>query len=120
MARLGGDEFAVVVPEAGVKAMELARRLLGALHGPVEVDGVAVTVRASAGLVSAPGDGSDVGTLLRRAELAMYSAKGRDSRFTELRRRRPGSGAAPPARWPAPRRPGRLRRCRCTTSPPSS
>ena len=80
LARLGGDEFAVVVPEAGVKAREIARRLLGALYGPVEVDGVAVTVRASAGLVSAPGDGSDVGTLLRRAESAMYSAKGRDSR----------------------------------------
>ncbi len=80
LARLGGDEFAVVVPEAGVKAMELARRLLGALHGPVEVDGVAVSVRASAGLVSAPEDGSDVGTLLRRADSAMYSAKGRDSR----------------------------------------
>ena len=54
LARLGGDEFAVVVPEAGVKAREFARRLLGALHGSVEVDGVAVTVRASAGLVDRP------------------------------------------------------------------
>ena len=33
LARLGGDEFAVVVPEAGVKAREIARRLLGALDG---------------------------------------------------------------------------------------
>ena len=80
LARLGGDEFAVVVPETGVKAIEFARRLLGSLHGPVEVDGVAVTVRASAGLVTAPEDGTDVGTLLRRAESAMYSAKDRDSR----------------------------------------
>ncbi len=80
LARLGGDEFAAVVPETGDKALALARCLLGSLHGPVEIDGVAVSVRASAGVVTAPDDGTDAGTLLRRADSAMYSAKHRDSR----------------------------------------
>jgi diguanylate cyclase (GGDEF)-like protein/PAS domain S-box-containing protein len=78
LARFGGDEFAVVVPEAGERATDIARRLLGALHDPVQVGGVAITVRASAGVVCAPDDGVDADTLLRRADSAMYSAKRRD------------------------------------------
>ena len=75
IARFGGDVFGVLVPETGDQAERVAANLLEALHDPVEVDGVAITVRASAGIVSAPGDGADPGTLLRRAESAMYAAK---------------------------------------------
>jgi EAL domain-containing protein (putative c-di-GMP-specific phosphodiesterase class I) len=47
------------------------------LRGPVEVDGVAITVRASIGVVHWPADGHDAETLLRRADAAMYRAKTR-------------------------------------------
>ena len=103
LARLGGDEFAAVVPETGDKALALARCLLGSLHGPVEIDGVAVSVRASAGVVTAPDDGTDAGTLLRRADSAMYSAKHRDSRARPTpvtTRVRPGASLSP-ASFPA-------------------
>ena len=80
LARFGGDEFAVVVPDSGQRAIELAGRLLGALQAPVEVGGVAITVRASAGVVCAPEDGADADTLLRRADSAMYAAKRRDAK----------------------------------------
>ena len=107
LARLGGDEFAVVVPEAGDKALALARRLLGSLHGSVEIDGVAVSTRASAGVVTAPDDGPDAGTLLRRADSAMYSAKHRDSRAQAYAGDDQGAAPAPRPRRPAPRRSGR-------------
>jgi diguanylate cyclase (GGDEF)-like protein/PAS domain S-box-containing protein len=81
LARFGGDEFGVLVPEASERAKDIARRLLEALHDPVEVDGVAITVRASAGIACAPHDGTDPGTLLRRAESAMYTAKQRDNKI---------------------------------------
>jgi diguanylate cyclase (GGDEF)-like protein/PAS domain S-box-containing protein len=80
LARSGGDEFALLVPETGRAATDIAGRLLMALREPVEVDGVAITVRASLGVVCAPEDGGELGTLLRRAELAMYIAKRHDNR----------------------------------------
>jgi diguanylate cyclase (GGDEF)-like protein/PAS domain S-box-containing protein len=80
LARFGGDVFGVLVYETDQRAREIARRLLEALHEPVEVDGVAITVRASAGIVCAPEDGTSPDTLLSRAESSMYAAKQHDTK----------------------------------------
>jgi diguanylate cyclase (GGDEF)-like protein len=76
VARLGGDEFAVFMPGADLSVAQAAvQRLQDALHRPVEIDGISIALDASIGLAWYPEHGSDVDTLLQRADVAMYSAK---------------------------------------------
>ncbi len=77
LARLGGDEFAVLLadlPDRGAAA-ELALRLLDTLERPFAVGGVNVQLGASIGVALAPDHGTDVSTLVRCADVAMYEAK---------------------------------------------
>jgi diguanylate cyclase (GGDEF)-like protein len=76
VARLGGDEFAVLfvgLPAPAV-AVPRAHGVLAALTQPIELDGMRMSVEASAGVATAPGKGG-VDELLRRADVAMYQAK---------------------------------------------
>ncbi|HET6818010.1 MAG TPA: bifunctional diguanylate cyclase/phosphodiesterase [Mycobacteriales bacterium] len=77
LARLGGDEFGVVL--SGVhgpsEAVEVLSRIRAALTDPFVIDDLPLTVEASVGFALAPQDGADIGTLLTRADLAMYVAK---------------------------------------------
>ncbi|TYP86149.1 PAS domain S-box-containing protein/diguanylate cyclase (GGDEF)-like protein [Blastococcus xanthinilyticus] len=80
VARLGGDEFLLVLPDVtpeGARAAAVrARRALGE---PFVVDGLALDVDVSIGVaVSPPGPG-DIDALLRQADIAMYTAKERQS-----------------------------------------
>jgi diguanylate cyclase (GGDEF)-like protein len=79
VARLGGDEFVVLA--RGVHDEQDARmlcdRLTRAISAPVTIDGLDVSVGASIGIALAPEHGSDFGTLLQHADIAMYHAKGR-------------------------------------------
>jgi diguanylate cyclase (GGDEF)-like protein len=76
IARLGGDEFAVLLPESGwVDAIEVAERIGASLKEPFTIHDVALDVEASIGIALA-GAGEDVDTLMRRADVAMYEAKG--------------------------------------------
>jgi diguanylate cyclase (GGDEF)-like protein/PAS domain S-box-containing protein len=84
VARLGGDEFAVILPSAKSKAdAELAAaKILRALRDRFQLDDeVAAEVGASVGLVFYPDHGDDADTLLRRADVAMYVAKGQRGGF---------------------------------------
>jgi len=77
VARLGGDEFAVLVPrvESGAEAERVASRLRAAVGGPLDIGGVPLVVGASLGVALFPEHGSDIDTLLRNADAAMYRAK---------------------------------------------
>ena len=75
LARLGGDEFAVLVP-SGAGAAELADRIRLALEHPFAVDGLKLPMEASVGIAIFPVHGTDAATLLKRADVAMYQAKG--------------------------------------------
>jgi diguanylate cyclase len=55
----------------------LCERLTRAVSAPVSVDGIDVSVGVSIGIALAPEHGTDYGTLLQRADIAMYDAKGR-------------------------------------------
>jgi diguanylate cyclase (GGDEF)-like protein/PAS domain S-box-containing protein len=83
VGRLGGDEFAVIVlaPEGGRGACEVAGRIRTALHEPLTLDDQCMTMTASIGIASYPTDTSDLETLIRYADAAMYEAKasGRDT-----------------------------------------
>ena len=77
VARLGGDEFTVLLRglQEGRDAERVAAKLLDALCEPYRVDGVPVEVTASMGVAVAPRDGTDVATLQKRADAAMYRVK---------------------------------------------
>jgi diguanylate cyclase (GGDEF)-like protein len=77
IARLGGDEFAVLLPTAGTEqAKEVTGRVLAAMHEPFALGELTVTVDASVGIVTYPTHGEDAETLVQRADVAMYLAKG--------------------------------------------
>lgn len=84
VARLGGDEFALFldgVADAGV-AFRVGERAVAALAEPVAVTGTRVVVGASVGLAVREDD-SDPDSLMREADIAMYTAKGRGKNRVE-------------------------------------
>lgn len=83
VARLGGDEFVVVLPPSGSidGALALCEQVPNAFSDRFSVDGVELLVEASMGAVIAPGDGADIDSLLRRADVAMYDAKKNHSKL---------------------------------------
>ncbi|GAB4477818.1 MAG: EAL domain-containing protein [Burkholderiaceae bacterium] len=76
-ARLGGDEFTILLTElADVGMVErVAQRLLEVLRVPIACGGHEVFVTASIGVALFPQHGDDVETLVRKADIAMYSVK---------------------------------------------
>jgi diguanylate cyclase (GGDEF)-like protein len=78
VARFGGDEFAVLLPViAGPDAaVVVANAIRQAVSQPMTIDQVVVDVGASIGVAVGPEHGTDVGELMRRADAAMYVAKG--------------------------------------------
>jgi len=78
LGRLGGDEFVILLPDVSDNAqaltplLETIRDTVGA---PVQVDGQAVQVGCSMGVVMYPRDGDDPKTLMMNADAAMYRAK---------------------------------------------
>ena len=77
VARLGGDEFAVILPFTDVDGAEqTSRNVLRELERPFVVNGRSLAVRASIGIARFPEDGSSAETLLQKADVAMYLAKG--------------------------------------------
>jgi len=76
VARIGGDEFVVLLPSDDVEgARRVARNIQNALEAPMSLDGHVVDCRVSIGLASYPDHGDSATTLLRRADVAMYTAK---------------------------------------------
>jgi diguanylate cyclase (GGDEF)-like protein len=83
VARLGGDEFAVVYthPPINNAASNLARKIIGIVSEPFELQGRRYSVGASIGISVYPNDATDANALLRQADLAMYQAKSKRSGF---------------------------------------
>ncbi len=77
-ARLGGDEFALIAPVGtDAETMEaLCRRVRAAVAAPMQIDLLTVNMGVSIGIAIAPLNGDDGETLVRRADVAMYAAKG--------------------------------------------
>jgi len=78
VARIGGDEFAVLLERTGgADAERVLTEMRWMLRGPIQLpDGASVTVDCSIGLAEYPTHGDCDHILLRRADTAMYAAKG--------------------------------------------
>jgi diguanylate cyclase (GGDEF)-like protein len=94
LARLAGDEFALLTVRDLEGAHVLAAQLIDAAREPFSIDGLEIVVTMSVGvtrsLLSAAPDAS---TLLRQADIAMYTAKSRHTGYElyseEIDRRTP-------------------------------
>ncbi len=77
LVRLGGDEFAVLLdgPAGAEEAAQAAARIGAGLQRPFTGGPMQLQVRASIGTAIAPQHGTDLLTLLQRADVAMYQAK---------------------------------------------
>jgi diguanylate cyclase (GGDEF)-like protein len=77
VARLGGDEFVVILNDQGGEEVifRAMQRIMGEISQPMMIEGKELYVTCSAGISIYPQDGSDVDTLLRNADAAMYRAK---------------------------------------------
>ncbi|MEZ5378384.1 MAG: bifunctional diguanylate cyclase/phosphodiesterase [Acidimicrobiales bacterium] len=88
VARVGVDEFAVVLG-GNVSAEQLpilASRFLASMLEPIDVEGVRLDVRASAGICLTDGETNTAAELLRRSRVALGEAK---SQFTTVEVYRP-------------------------------
>jgi diguanylate cyclase (GGDEF)-like protein len=77
IARIGGDEFVVSLPgiHSNVNLFQIAKKMLGALSVPIESDGRELHLTASIGIALYPEHGRDAETLVRKADMALHSAK---------------------------------------------
>ena len=77
VARLGGDEFTILLTDVSEPSVieAVAQRILETMRKPFSFSGHELFVTASIGLAAYPADGSDVDTLLRKADIAMYAVK---------------------------------------------
>jgi diguanylate cyclase (GGDEF)-like protein/PAS domain S-box-containing protein len=84
VARLGGDEFAMLLPRITDTSTvaATARRIIGTLEQPFVIEGQVLEVGASIGIALFPEHGPDARTLMRRADVAMYAAKQRQSGYS--------------------------------------
>jgi diguanylate cyclase (GGDEF)-like protein len=82
LARLGGDEFVVLSPgvPTPMAAVRLAERLQALVSKPWISQDYSITPSMSVGIASTDDPEVTVDELLRRADLAMYAAKGSDER----------------------------------------
>jgi predicted signal transduction protein with EAL and GGDEF domain len=77
IARLGGDEFAILIEEVATPrdVLDLAERISTTFEEPFSLDGRAIAIRASIGVVIASVGHRTADDLLRDADVAMYRAK---------------------------------------------
>jgi diguanylate cyclase (GGDEF)-like protein len=76
-ARLGGDEFVITLQECPDLrfAIQVAQRVIATLGTPFDIGGHSVTVRVSVGVAVAGDEDRTADDLVRKADIAMYSAK---------------------------------------------
>ncbi len=79
LARMGGDEFAVIITnlqqDDKLEATTIAENYLDIIQKPFQIGRHTIKVGASIGISFYPGDGEDLGSLLKHADSAMYQAK---------------------------------------------
>lgn len=77
LSRLGGDEFIIMIEniKKEKEVAEIANKILESLSKPFNLMGIEVYTSISIGISLYPSDGSNLDTLLKNADTAMYRAK---------------------------------------------
>jgi diguanylate cyclase (GGDEF)-like protein/PAS domain S-box-containing protein len=77
VARLGGDEFSIIINGVNEpKEVEiLAHRILDKLANPFNIENKSIQISASIGISCYPSDTTDMETLQRTADAALYASK---------------------------------------------
>ncbi|WP_293030244.1 EAL domain-containing protein [Pandoraea sp.] len=76
IGRIGGDEFVFVMDGADEQTViGYIKAVLESVRQPFSISGLDIQISGSVGAATFPGAGSDVDTLLRSADAAMYAAK---------------------------------------------
>ena len=78
LARQGGDEFSFILEDIKDEqaAISISNKILAGLAEPFLIEGGELSVTASIGISLYPEDGEDIEALLKKADSAMYKAKG--------------------------------------------
>jgi diguanylate cyclase (GGDEF)-like protein/PAS domain S-box-containing protein len=78
VARLGGDEFAIIqtMIDGPEDVSVLADQVRTAITAPYDLGGLRAMIDVSIGIACAPRDTKVAGELIKRADLALYKAKG--------------------------------------------
>ncbi len=96
IARRGGDEFTMMLPDAEpADAAVIASRLAAVICRPITIGDELVQVHASIGIASYPQDGTDVETLVRASDRAMYRTKELERVLCTVQPRALGPAPAP-------------------------
>ncbi|MEW8251832.1 MAG: EAL domain-containing protein [Candidatus Thiodiazotropha sp.] len=77
VARLGGDEFTVIAEQIKTitDGIKIAKSILEKIQEPFEIDSRQVHISCSIGIIFYPFAKDDIGSLIQKADMAMYHAK---------------------------------------------
>ncbi|MES2016197.1 MAG: sensor domain-containing diguanylate cyclase [Pseudomonadota bacterium] len=77
VARLGGDEFVILVSDGAdaERLRQTASVILAVMRTPIQVELQTIHITVSIGISCFPQDGADLQSMMKSADLAMYSAK---------------------------------------------
>jgi diguanylate cyclase (GGDEF)-like protein/PAS domain S-box-containing protein len=77
VCRLGGDEFIIMLPRihTAIEPETVAQHILDKIAQPFDIDGLTISISPSIGISLYDKHAKDLETLIRCADLAMYSAK---------------------------------------------
>ncbi len=78
LARFGGDEFTLLLPKiarGNEDVSKIAEKINEVLKSPFVVDNNELYVSASIGIAIYPRDGTDMDSLIKHADIAMYNVK---------------------------------------------
>jgi diguanylate cyclase (GGDEF)-like protein/PAS domain S-box-containing protein len=77
LSRFGGDEFTLLLPDARNQAIArlMAEKILASLNEPFTLDGHDLHIGASIGIAIYPDGGTNIDSLIKNADIAMYRAK---------------------------------------------
>jgi diguanylate cyclase len=77
VARIGGDEFVIVLTEYkdDLELVEIIHRIQTQLMKPWQIKTFPINITSSIGITLYPKDGTDLLTLMKNADIAMYEAK---------------------------------------------
>jgi len=79
LARFGGDEFTLLLPQIYSQddAEAIAKKIIAKLQAPFHINGSEIFITVSIGIAMYPHDGTNMDTLVKSADIAMYHIKGR-------------------------------------------